>query len=240
MDQCPEPAADATGNCGPPAKIEEAFFELQIEPARLDDLLAQGWRHFGPYFFRYSQQLTTALQDIIPLRVDLTRFRPSKSQRRVLRRNADVTPRWQTVSLTEEHHTVFAEHAGRFAHNVPGRLEDFLGPWPQLDLPCRLRELSVRDATGRLLAASYVAQGARAWSSVYAFFAPSDGARSLGIATQLWEIEAARAAGCRWLYLGYATRQPSHYDYKRQFAGTEWFDWERWQATPIPSTPADV
>lgn len=234
MDQCPQPAPDATGNCGETVKVEEAFFELQVAPARLDALLAQGWRHFGPYFFRYSQQHSPTLQDIRPLRVDLDRFQPSKSQRRVLRRNADVRPHWGPVRLTEEHRTLFAAHAGRFEFNVPEQLEDFLGPWPELEVPCRLRELSVRDAQGRLLAASFVAQGEQAWSSVYAFFDPADSARSLGIATQLWELEAARAAGCRWLYLGYVTLQPSHYDYKRQFAGTEWFDWQDWRTTAIP------
>lgn len=235
MDLCPEPAPDATGNCRERVAIEEAFFDLQVEPARLDSLLAHGWRHFGPYFFRYSQQQLPTLQDILPLRVDLAGFHPSKSQRRVLRRNADLQPTWSRVRLTEEHRAVFGAHSGRFAHNTPGQLEDFLGPWAEQDVPCVLRELSVRDAAGRLLAASYVAQGLQAWSSVYAFFDPPAGERSLGIATQLWEIEAARLAGCRWLYLGYATRQPSHYDYKRQFAGTEWFDWERWNASAIPT-----
>lgn len=234
MDQCPEPAPDATGNCRDRKAIDECFYSLLVEPFFLDALLERGWRHFGPFFFRYSRQVLPEPQDILPLRIDLARFAPSKSQRRVLRRNADMRLDWGPVRLTEEHRHIFRRHSGRFTRNVPEQLDDFLGDGAPHDAPCVIRELGVRDASGRLLAASFVAQGVRAWSSVYAIFDPAEYARSLGIATQLWEIEAARAAGCRWLYLGYCTRQPSHYDYKRQFAGTEWFDWESWQAGEIP------
>lgn len=228
---CPEPASDATENSG---AIDEWFFDLFAEPERMDWLWERGWRHFGAIFFRYSRQLNPTRQDIIPLRIDLARFQPTKSQRRALRKNSDLRSHWGPVDLSAEHREVFARHAGRFAENVPQQIEDFVGTGTMHDTPCVLRELSVREPGGRLVAVSYVALGSTAWSSVYAYFDPADAARSLGIATQLWEIEAARAVGCRWLYLGYATRQPSRYDYKRQYAGAEWYDWERWSDSPIP------
>ncbi|MBL8189740.1 MAG: arginine-tRNA-protein transferase, partial [Acidobacteria bacterium] len=34
--------------------INEEFFRHSIEPELMDKLWAQGWRHFGEYFFRYS------------------------------------------------------------------------------------------------------------------------------------------------------------------------------------------
>ena len=45
----------------------------------------------------------------------------------------------------------------------------------------------------------------------------------------LLEIEFAQQLGCRYYYPGYAFREPSHYDYKKQFSGLEIYDWAgRW------------
>ncbi|HLU47907.1 MAG TPA: arginyltransferase, partial [Planctomycetota bacterium] len=50
-------------------------------------LLAEGWRRFGRIVFRPA---CGSCQECVPIRVLVDRFRPTKSQRRVLRRNADV------------------------------------------------------------------------------------------------------------------------------------------------------
>jgi arginine-tRNA-protein transferase len=75
----------------------------------------------------------------------------------------------------------------------------------------------------------------KAHSSIYAMFDPSEASRSLGNATILWEIESAKSAGCRWLYLGYAHVEPSFYDYKKRFTPLQWYDWEHWRSDPLPS-----
>jgi arginine-tRNA-protein transferase len=77
----------------------------------------------------------------------------------------------------------------------------------------------------RLLAVSYLDLGREAVSSVYAIFEPQAARRSPGIFTLLQEIEFARASGRRFLYPGYATVEPGHYDYKKQLQGLQWFDW---------------
>ena len=86
-----------------------------------------------------------------------------------------------------------------------------------------------------MIAVSYLDLGREAASSVYAIFEPEVARRSPGIFTLLQEIEFARSTGRRFLYLGYATHEPSHYDYKKRFLGLERFDWlGNW----IPLTPA--
>ena len=60
-------------------------------PAEMDELWAEGWRHFGTQFFRYASSWHGGQQvRVLPLRIDLRNFLPSRSQRRVLKRNADV------------------------------------------------------------------------------------------------------------------------------------------------------
>ena len=62
-------------------------------------------------------------------------------------------------------------------------------------------------------------------SSVYAIFDPAERHRGLGTLTMLLEIQWALSQGKRWLYPGYATEQPSAYDYKKSFRPMEYFDW---------------
>ena len=61
--------------------------------------------------------------------------------------------------------------------------------------------------------------------------------RSLGTFTLLQEIDFCRAAGLRWLYTGYATREPSVYDYKKQFRGTEYLNWSAGEWLPLSAAP---
>lgn len=203
-----------------------------VSPRMLDLRFVMGWRHFGQKFFRYNFALHEGvLCGVVPLRLRLERFVPSKSQRRILRRNEDLTTRWVSPRHNAEYDAIFDRHRVRFRDNVPESLRDFLSESPA-NVPCPNQALEVRLGD-RLLAVSFMDIGVESASSVYAAFDPEFGARGLGILTLLLEIECARQMGKKFHYLGYAYTVPSVYDYKKRFAGVEGYDWEnRW--TPLP------
>ena len=118
---------------------------------------------------------------------------------------------------------MFERHRRRFRENIPPSLEAFLGPAPGVT-PCPMIEVAAYLG-GRLVAASYLDLGREGVSSVYGMFDPTCARRSLGIATMLWELEFLRGRGGRYYYPGYAYHSPSSLDYKKQFAGLEWYDW---------------
>jgi len=207
---------------------DEHFVSWEQSPEQMDGLWANGWRHFGPIFYRYRQCLTGAgIRNVQPLRLDVERFEPSASQRRLLRKNGDLEIRVKTAELLEDRHRLFDLHKQRFAENVPNSLGDFLGPAPHAG-PCQTLEIGA-FLGDRLLAASYLDVGATGVSSIYAFFDPEESRRSLGTATMIWEILLARGTGRRWHYPGYAYVEPSGYDYKKQFGPMECFDWDAWR-----------
>ncbi len=210
---------------------DEGFIAWQVPPEEMDRLWSDGWRHFGPLFYRYAQaQHGGTLMDVRPLRIDLRTFRLSPSQRRVLTKNKDLTVQVRPTRLDDTRRQLFNEHKQRFTENVPDSLEDFLGAEPTLG-PCTNLEVSA-TLNGQLVAASYMDIGHKAVSSIYAFFDPGHRRRSLGLFTMLAEIEWALQRDCRYYYPGYAYVQPSHYDYKKQFHGMESYDWRKWE--PIP------
>lgn len=203
----------------------ELLVEWLVPREQTDALWANGWRRCGPCFYRYRSVVhegaTVAVQ---PLRVDMEKFCLSKSHRRLLRRNNDLTLKVEPTCIDEVRRQLFEAHKQRFRQNQPDSLDSYLGLLPAAS-PCENVELALYE-NGRLIAASYLDVGQFAVSSVYAMFDLKQSRRSLGTYTMLLEIEYARERGCRFYYHGYALHAPSPYDYKKRLNGTEWFDWE--------------
>ena len=136
-------------------RIDDIFLTQRATAARMDQLWATGWRHQGTLFFRYSHWPTAGIEhQIMPVRIDLAKFTPSKSQRRVLRKNEDL--RWviAPVEFCDEMHDIFAKHSRRFSENVPQSLFDFLGHAPA-SIPCECLMLKVM-LDSRLIAVSFM------------------------------------------------------------------------------------
>lgn len=218
--------------------INEAFIAGSVSPAAYDELLAAGWRHFGIHFQRYNLALyEDEVRMVIPLRVRLSEFRLSKSQRRALRRNEDLETEIRPIKITGDVHELFAWHKRRFSSGVPESIYTFLSDDPAT-VPAEGLQLSVRRGS-QLVAASFFDVGVASISSMYGIFLPRETARSLGIFTMLKEIEFARATGREFYYHGYCYEGESYYDYKKRFSGLERYDWDKtW--SPFAETIGDV
>ena len=83
--------------------INEEFSALEILPHQLDFLLANGWRHFGTQFFRYNLGFyRNEIRRVIPLRIRLSGFSVSRSQRRVLRKTRDLQIIIRPIEINKE------------------------------------------------------------------------------------------------------------------------------------------
>lgn len=199
-----------------PRQIDEAIPD-DVTPAEFDELMAAGWYHYDQKFRRYNFRPNL---NSIPLRICLRDFRLSKSQRKVLRINADLNIEQQPLLVEKgsDECTLFGRHNRRFGNAAPVvvRLPSGQG---------RNRKFRVSDRN-RLIAASYMEIGASASHAYYATFDPAIEWRSLGIFTLLKEIEYAKECGHEFHYLGYAFDKPTLYDYKKRFIGLENYCWE--------------
>jgi arginine-tRNA-protein transferase len=208
--------------------MSETLDQLQIirhaTPAQMDALWAEGWRHFGTQFFRYTSSWHGGQQvRVLPLRIDLRKFSPSRSQRRVLNRNADVRVEFGQATIDPERETMFDKHRSRFKANMPESLRDFLSSAPS-QVPCEAKECRL-FAGDRLFGIGYFDVGNEAVSAVYSIFDPAESRRSPGIELILEEVRWATEHSFRYMYLGYCYDQPSYYDYKKRFSGSEYLDW---------------
>ena len=215
--------------------INDEFHAETIAPALYDRLLADAWRHFGTHFFRYNFGVyENEIRRVLPLRIRTGVFTPSKSQRRVLRRNADLETVIKPIEITPETHDLFDRHKRRFKSGVPNTIYDFVSRNPA-NQPATGFEVNVRR-DGKLLAVSFFDVSRVSVSSIYGVFDPEETKRSLGIFTMLKELEFASQNKKTIYYHGYAYEGASYYDYKKRFSGIEVFDWKgNWNPSLPPA-----
>jgi len=208
--------------------INERKILTEVSAEGMDAAWSDGWRHFGKDFYRDSISLMNGqLNRFTPLRLVLDQWSPSKSERRTLRRGEDLVCQWTEPSIRKEERKLFQKHKKRFTENVPDRLENFLGDTFK-QYPCECRQLKVYeilDGTQHLIATSYLDIGKDGVSSVYAIFNPDYEHLRLGIFTMLVEMQYAKSLGKKYYYSGYATIEPSNYDYKKKFRPQEFYNW---------------
>ena len=205
--------------------INEEFYAHDITREQMDVLLADAWRHFGTYFFRYNLGLyEDEIRRVEPLRIRLADFVASKSQRRILRKNADLRCEFRPIRITSDSHDLFDRHKVRFSSGQPFSIFDFLSHEPAT-VPSDASELAVYDRD-RLVAVSYLDEANIATSGIYACFEPELSDRGLGIFTMLKEIDYSIETGREYYYPGFAYEGTSFYDYKKRFTALEYFDWK--------------
>ncbi|QQS47529.1 MAG: GNAT family N-acetyltransferase [Acidobacteriota bacterium] len=204
--------------------LNQYAFLDHVEPEQMDRLWARGWRHFGTYFFRYSVTIhDERLYTVIPLRIRLADFRPSRSQKRTISKNRDARVEIRESCIDRTRMDLFSRHRSRFRDNVPDTIFGFLSEEPA-KVPCRNLEIAVY-LDDRLIAANYLDLGLTASSAVYSIFDPDESSRSPGIFLILEGIRHSIDLGLRYYYLGYAYREPYLYDYKKKFSALEAYDW---------------
>ena len=203
----------------------ESFIGVDVAPAQMDRFWAEGWRHFGIFFFRYrAAPHDGKIFNVLPLRIDLQRFRLTRSLKRVLAKNQDSRVCIRPATVDEAKKSLFLKHRLRFKENLPSSLDDFMSPYPD-SVPCLNLELCVYLGE-KLVGVTFLDVGETATSAVYAIFDPAETRRSLGIMMMLQSIQLSRERAYRYYYPGYAYREPFAYDYKKRFIGLEYLDWE--------------
>lgn len=198
--------------------VYEYFFADGLNRNELGWFLSRGWRKFGHYFFRPACPDCRACA---PLRVDVNRFQPSRSQKRVLRKcqNVHVSfgPVRYSATLFELYHIHSRQRFGQEAG-----FEEFAANLHSPSCPAMLAQYKL---DGRLVAAGYLDHSAQGLSSVYFIFDPEYSHLSLGVYGALREIEEARRMGLNHYYLGYLVPGCPRMTYKAGFRPYELYSW---------------
>ncbi|WP_293746950.1 arginyltransferase [uncultured Paraglaciecola sp.] len=190
-----------------------------------DLLIGAGFRRSGTQIYRPHCGSCNACESI-RLPVDL--FVPSKSQKRIMKRNQDLTIR---ISHDDkpEYYPLYESYINQRHDDgsmYPATLEQYQGfilsPWNNaLFIEILENEQLIGVAVTDNLVASL--------SALYTFFKPKEQQRSLGTFAILQQIELAKSLNKPFLYLGYQIDTCQKMSYKQNFLPHERFFDDKWQ-----------
>lgn len=184
---------------------------LPVGTALYSRLAPLGFRRSGGRVYRPA---CPSCQACVPLRVPVDDFRPQRAQRRTWERNRDLLVRERPPGFDAEHYALYSRYiAGRHpSGGMEGTTPDaYLEFIAGQGIETRLIEFL---AAGRCVAVAVTDVLTDALSAVYTFFDTAQDRRSLGVYAVLWQIEAARSLGKKWLYLGYWIEECRKMSYK--------------------------
>ncbi len=211
------------------------FTALQGEGAeRLNNSLSQqGFRRSQNVLYRPSCADCAAC---LSARIDVSKFRPTKSQKRAARRNAYLERRATSPWATDDQFELFRRYLDvRHADGGMADMDVFEFAAMIEETPIRSRVVEYSDTrTGDLIAVSLTDVLEDGLSMVYSFYDPLQPQNSLGTYMILDHIDIAREAGLPYVYLGYWVPGSPKMGYKAKFAGLEVYMNNAWQSVPNP------
>jgi len=179
-------------------------------------LLAENVRRSGRAVYRPVCDVCDACQS---LRVFVDAFTPTRSMRRVIRRNVDLSVTIGEPDPTDVKYEIYQRY---LSYQHDGAMEDdrvrfeallYKSPADSFELLYKLGE--------RIVGVSLVDVVPGGWSSLYFYFDPDYQRRSPGTFSILWEIEYCRSRGLPYYYLGYYVAGAKSMAYKARFAPCE-------------------
>ena len=204
----PEPCPYIDGEV---ARLPLRWQFRRMAPDEFDQSLAQGDRRVGRMLYRTACADCQACE---PIRVPVRQFKPSKSQKRVIRKNRDVVVDTGPSTSTPEKLDLYNRHKmerGLAREDRPMTRRGYEGWFVQsctqtIDMEYRV--------DGRLIGCGILDLGRYDTSSVYFFFDPDESRRSPGVFSVLMEIAWLRSQGGRYHYLGLYVEDCRHLSYK--------------------------
>jgi leucyl-tRNA---protein transferase len=217
------------------------FTALQGDTAeRLNNTLSQqGFRRSQNVLYRPSCADCAAC---LSARIRVADFRPSRSQRRTLNRNARLVRESSTPWATEDQYALFRRYLE--SRHADGGMADmdifeFAAMIEETPVRSRVVEYSVPAASGRrrseLVAVSLTDLLADGLSMVYSFYEPDLARDSLGTYLILDHVTMAREAGLPYVYLGYWVPGSRKMGYKARFGALEVYHRGAWRDLGDPS-----
>lgn len=197
----------------PGKEAEELYLASRwVDSAIYQQLMDNGFRRSGQIFYKPDCGNCKACQSI---RVKVSDFKISKSQRKALNKNRDIEITLSKPSIGQEkfelyNHYQNHQHDGGMSCDIEEYAEMFFNSSVDaLEMQYRLE--------GKLIGVGLVDITEKSISSVYFYFDPDHSKRSLGIFSALMEIEECKKRNLPYWYLGFYVEDCQKMAYKSKF-----------------------
>ncbi len=216
--------------------------------SELNDALGRiGFRRSQGVAYRPSCAGCTAC---VSVRVVTDAFMPNATQRKLLKRNADIEVTACKAWATDEQFQLLRRYLGTrhpgggMAGMDEDDYADMIEHSPVNSVIVEYREPSIDGARGRLIGACLTDRQADGLSMVYSFFAADvDSRPGFGNFIIMDHLIRAREAGLSYVYLGYWVKGSPRMEYKTRYRPLEVLGpagWRRLEDADLVASPARV
>ncbi|MEE2654759.1 MAG: arginyltransferase [Pseudomonadota bacterium] len=215
------------------------YIEGRVERKVVTDLVtpngAELYENLSRAGFRRSHSLAyrPACPDCnacVPARIRVEDFEWTRSFRRLIRKNSDLTVLDMAGRATEEQYFLFtryqrSRHAdGEMANMNFGNFKAMIE-----DSPIDTRIIEFRNNNETLVGTMLADRQVDALSAVYSLFDPDCDKRSLGTYMVLWLVREAIKNKLSYVYLGYWIKESQKMAYKERFRPLEGLTSDGWK-----------
>ncbi len=206
---------------------DAVFYQALFSPLAdrvMELFLASGYRRNGNCL--YAMHCPDCIS-CIPIRLHVREMQLNRNQKRVLKKNRDVTIEYAPIEANAENIALCERFlTQRYPHKNNDGMSYYTGFFlnqivPGMEVRYRL--------DGRLIGNGIVDIGENWMNAVYFYFDPADGKRSPGVFNILTLIDLCLQLDISYLYLGYYLKEVPAMSYKDRFKPHYVFVDEEWQ-----------
>jgi arginine-tRNA-protein transferase len=192
-----------------------------------NELIQHGFRRSGGYIYRPH---CPHCQECVSVRVPVKRHQYSRSEQRVIKRNADLKINIMPGRFRDEHFDLYRRYINS-RHNDGSMANPGKSDYHRFLICDWTDTLFYEFRLNRVLMAVAVCDvTSSGLSAVYTFFDPNHAGRSPGHFAILNQIHETRLRDLDYLYLGYWIRDCSKMSYKRRYKPLEGHLNDQWVA----------
>lgn len=187
---------------------------ITIDATIYSELANYGFRRSGEHVYRPH---CNDCQACTPIRIPVEHFKPSRAQKRCLKRNIDIEVIAVDDISSDEHYNLYERYINlRHADGdmYPPSHEQYTS---FLTSVWGITQFLEFRKEGKLLGVAVTDKLDYGLSAIYTYFEPEETSRSLGVFGVLHQIELTRKSQLPYLYLGYWIRDCQKMSYKTQY-----------------------
>ncbi|MGB0936025.1 MAG: arginyltransferase [Colwellia sp.] len=203
-------------------------------------LMAQGFRRSADQAYRPHCPNCNACQSI---RVLAKHFKPTKSQKRSLKKNSALVIR-TSDNLKEEYYPLYENYIntlhqdGTMYPATKPQFESFLST--KLTQQLFIETWDVTDGNETLICVAVTDKLDNALSAVYTFYHPEKRKQGLGVFSILSQIQLCQNLDIDFLYLGYQIDNCKKMNYKTRYFPHERYISGNWVICTSPALPSNT